>query len=122
MLEPQLVARLRAALISTAGGYLRNPIRKDFVTCAICTTPVSGYAYCYPCNESRAYGGLAADIVAPLAYAVAGRQSGYVMRTYKAQPPVDELPTDSHVLLMDDTWTKGGHRSRRSWRCGGRAR
>jgi hypothetical protein len=90
MLDPQLVARLRVALISAAGGYLRNPVRAEFVTCAVCTTPVSGYAYCYPCNAGRAYGRLAADVVAPLVYAVAGRQSGYVMRTYKAQPPIDE--------------------------------
>jgi hypothetical protein len=188
MLSPRLEARLRAALISAAGGYLRNPIRRKLVTCAVCTTPVAGRERCYPCGE----GHQGADLVAPLTYAVAGRQSGYVMRAYKAEPPVDEhhrivamlvflalslhrdcpgsllgrpvthwatvpslparpgehplhriagsvlpagevpliaaakvrdrrsmdaghfraasqIPHDSHVLLMDDTWTTGGH-------------
>lgn len=30
-----------------------------------------------------------ADMVAPVTYAVAAAQSGYVMRGYKARPPVD---------------------------------
>jgi hypothetical protein len=191
MLEPAFAARLRAALVSTAGGYLRNSVRQDRVTCAVCTTPVDGFRYYYPCNSHRVHGRLA-DTVAFLTYAVAGDQSGYVMRGYKAQVPVQEhyrvvamlallglsmhgtcpdalldtpvthwatvpslpakpgehpfhrivsnsarglevpltaaakvvdpravnpdhfstdarLPSQSHVLLMDDTWTQGGH-------------
>ena len=34
---------LAAALVSRAGGYLRNPIRQPYVTCAVCTTPVDQY-------------------------------------------------------------------------------
>lgn len=52
-------ARLTAALVSRAGGYLRNPVRQDRVTCAVCTTPVAGYERCYRCNGHRVYEGLA---------------------------------------------------------------
>jgi hypothetical protein len=192
MLDSQVEKRLRAALITTAGGYLRNPVRRDGVTCAICTTPVDGrFQLCYPCKQHRVHGGIA-DMIAPVTYAVAASQSGYVMRGYKARPRVDahygvvamltilalskhaacsgvlagapvthwasvpslptkpgehpfqrivsgsvpgtevrltaasassntravdvshfsagmRLPNDSHVLLLDDTWTQGGH-------------
>lgn len=86
--------RLTAALVSRAGGYLRNPVRQPRVTCAVCTTPVDGYEYCLPCNRHRAYRGLA-DATAFLTYTVAGHQSGYVMRGYKAQRPVNE-----HVAIV----------------------
>lgn len=128
MLDSQVERRLRAALITKAGGYLRNPMRRDGVTCAVCTTPVDGrYRHCYPCNQYRAHHGIA-DMVAPITYAIAGQQSGYVMRGYvevrltAAAQTSDaraldanhfgtgvKLPADSHVLLLDDTWTKGGH-------------
>jgi hypothetical protein len=157
----------------------------------VCATPVDGYELCYQCSRQRDHGGMA-DAVAPLTYAVAGGQSGYVMRGYKANPAVEEhraivailsvlgvskhgacagglvgravthwatvpslpakpgehplhriiarcaqwpevplvaaseaanprelnsshfsagvqLPGDAHVLLVDDTWTSGGH-------------
>jgi predicted amidophosphoribosyltransferase len=94
MLDREAAARLSAVLISRAGGYLRNPVRRDRVTCAVCTTPVAGYEFCFQCNRHRAYDGLA-DAVAFLTYAVAGQQSGYVMRGYKAARPVDE-----HVMIV----------------------
>ena len=94
MLDQEAVARLTAALVSRAGGYLRNPVRQERVTCAVCTTPVAGYELCFQCNRHRAYDGLA-DAVAFLTYAVAGQQSGYVMRGYKAQRPVNE-----HVAIV----------------------
>ncbi|MGH3243254.1 MAG: hypothetical protein ACRDNL_22945 [Spirillospora sp.] len=192
MLDPTVENRLRTALITSAGGFLRNPIRRTHVTCDICTTPVENrYSLCYPCKQHRLHNGTA-DIVAPITYAVRQQQSGYVMYGYKARPPVnahyrlvgmlvlfalskhgacagrlvghplthwasvpslpakpDEhplhrivsrsapgsevtlraapktsdpraldvshfradtpLPNDSHVLLLDDTWAKGGH-------------
>ncbi len=92
--------RLRSLLVSTAGGYLRNPVRQDFVTCAVCTTPSSGYRLCSPCNRQRCCGQPLADAVAPLSYAVAGRQSGYVMRGYKAQPPLDEHRAVVALLII----------------------
>jgi hypothetical protein len=94
MLDQKTVKRLTAALVSRAGGYLRNPVRQDRVTCAVCTTPVAGYERCFRCNGHRGHSGLA-DATAFLTYAVAGQQSGYVMRGYKATRPVDE-----HVAIV----------------------
>jgi hypothetical protein len=89
MLQPQVTERLHRALIATAGGYLRNPVRQNGVTCPVCATPAGGYKVCYPCNQHRVHPGLA-DRVAALTYAVARSQSGYVMRGYKARPRIDE--------------------------------
>jgi hypothetical protein len=89
MLESRVEAQLRASLIATAGGYLRNPVRKEGVTCAVCTTPVDGYRFCSRCNQHRVHQGRA-DLVAPLTYAVKSAQSGYVMGVYKARSPVEE--------------------------------
>jgi hypothetical protein len=94
LLDRETAARLSAALVSRAGGYLRNPVRQDGTTCAVCTTPTPGYKYCIQCNNHRVHAGLA-DNTAFLTYAVAGDQSGYVMRGYKASNPVDE-----HVAIV----------------------
>jgi len=93
------MAGLRAALVARAGGYLRNTVRRERVTCAVCTTPVDGYERCYQCNRNRAYDGLA-DSAAFLTYAVARQQSGYVMRGYKARPPVDEHRVIVALLIV----------------------
>ena len=85
-------------LVAQAGGYLRNPIREDHVTCTVCTTPVDGYRHCYTCNSHiAAHDDQLADAVAPLTYAVAGTQAGYVMRGYKAGRPIEEHLT---IVLM----------------------
>jgi len=89
MAGPDAIARLSAALVATAGGYLRNPVRQELVTCAVCATPVAGFRLCYQCQRRRGRTGLA-DATGFLTYAVAGRQSGYVMQGYKARPPVPE--------------------------------
>ena len=99
MLDEAAVARLTTALVSRAGGYLRNPIRQDRVTCAVCTTPVDGYEQCRPCSRHLVHDGLA-DAVAFLTYAVAGQQSGYVMRGYKAQRPVNEHVSIVIMLIL----------------------
>lgn len=94
MLDEATKLRLTWALVEQAGGYLRNPIRHAYVTCAVCTTPADGYLRCFPCNGQAAYSGLA-DATAFLTYAVKAQQSGYVMRGYKAQRPVNE-----HVSIV----------------------
>jgi hypothetical protein len=98
MPDQEAVARLSTALVSRAGGYLRNPVRRQGVTCAVCVAPVVGYERCYQCDH-RGHAGLA-DVAAFLTYAVAGQQSGYVMRGYKAQPPVGEHQTIVTLLLL----------------------
>ena len=82
LLDEAAVKRLTAALVSRAGGYLRNPVRERHVTCAVCATPVDDYWRCFQCNGHAVYSGLA-DATAFLTYAVGGQQSGYVMRGYK---------------------------------------
>lgn len=53
MLPAEVVAQLQAALVSEAGGYLRNPIREHLITCSVCTTPVDGYDRCTPCDRHQ---------------------------------------------------------------------
>jgi hypothetical protein len=85
---------LSAALVSRAGGYLRNPVRQHRITCAVCTTPADGWEYCFQCKQHRIHDGLA-DATAFLTYVVASQQSGYVMRGYKARRPVAEHVSSS---------------------------
>lgn len=88
----QALARLSAALVTRAGGYLYNPVREADRTCLACATPVTRRKYCYKCEGHRHHDGLA-DASAFLTYAVAGQQSGYVMRGYKAPEPLAEHRT-----------------------------
>ena len=99
MADPAAVARLSAALVASAGGYLRNPVRQELLTCAVCATPVTGFRLCYQCQRRRGRAGLA-DATGFLAYAVAGRQSGYVMQGYKARPLVPEHRTIVTLLVL----------------------
>jgi hypothetical protein len=89
MLAPDTVARYRATLTSLASGYLRNPIRERGVTCVDCMTPVGGYAACYKCSGHQ-HADSRTDAIAIVTYAIAGRESGRVLRGYKAFPPVAE--------------------------------
>lgn len=101
MADDSQFAEVRDALIALGGGYLRNPIREDRVTCSVCTTPAAGYVMCHACHaHNSAAPGRLADTVAPLTYAVAQRQSGYVMRGYKAQPPVQEHVSVVTLLIF----------------------
>lgn len=100
MLEQETIERLRAALVSRAGGYLRNPVRQDRVTCAVCVTPVAGYERCYQCSTDGHLSLGLADTVAFLTYAVAGQQSGYVMRGYKAPRPLEEHRAIVTLLIL----------------------
>lgn len=90
VLTPDVVARLRDALVERAGGFLRNPIREHRVTCAVCTTPCVGYELCAPCRGQLQVPGQRADQVAALTYAINTGQAAYVMHGYKASPPVQE--------------------------------
>ena len=97
--DPELAPRPDLILVAVGGGYLRNPVRSRRVTCADCMTPVDGYELCFPCNGYHARSGLA-DATAFLTYAVAGRESGHVMRGYKARPPVAEHRMVVGLLLL----------------------
>jgi hypothetical protein len=80
LLDDADARRLTAALVSRAGGYLRNPIRQPYVTCAVCTTPVNQYRLCYKCSGQSGYAGLA-DATAFLTYAVAGVAQAVALAT-----------------------------------------
>jgi hypothetical protein len=99
MADAAVVARLSAALVASAGGYLRNPVRRELLTCAVCATPVTGFRLCYQCQRRRGRTGLA-DATGFLAYAVAGQQSGHVMKGYKARPPVPEHRTIVTLVVL----------------------
>jgi hypothetical protein len=99
MPDQDALARLSALLVARAGGYLRNPVRTDLVTCAVCAAPVAGSERCYACRQHRGHRGLA-DASAFLTYAVAGRQSGYVMRGYKEPWPLEEHRTVVSLLVL----------------------
>ena len=89
MTDPVASSRPEQLLIAVGGGYLRNPVRKTGVTCADCATPVVDYERCYACHNHHGRAGVA-DSTAFLTYAVAGHESGYLMRGYKAPRPVAE--------------------------------
>jgi hypothetical protein len=99
MLTPDTVARYRAALLALAGGYLRNPVRERGATCADCMTPVDGYLICYKCSGHQ-HADSRADATAILTYAIAGRESGRVMRGYKSLPPVAEHRLVVSLMLV----------------------
>jgi hypothetical protein len=99
MPDQDALTRLSASLVARAGGYLRNPVRRERETCAVCARPSAGAERCYPCRQQRGHAGLA-DATAFLTYAVAGRQSGHVMWGYKAAPtPIEEHRTVVRLLV-----------------------
>lgn len=86
----------RARLVQRAGGWLRNPVRLNRITCSVCSTPCPGHNRCYRCHSHRPPPGLRlADRVAAMTYARAGHQSGFVMRAYKAPDP----PRDAEEVV-----------------------
>lgn len=95
------LSNLTATLAAVYGGALRNTVHVPGVTCTVCARPVDDYPLCYQCNQHRAsYGDELADAVATLVYAVGGQQSGYVMRGYKAHPPVEEHRAIVAMLVL----------------------
>jgi hypothetical protein len=101
MADDRAVVRLRSALVATAGGYLHNPVRRELVTCAVCADPAPVHPLCYRCRSNRGQSRVPlADATAFLTYAVPGRQSGYVMRGYKAMPPIGEHRTIVALLAV----------------------
>jgi hypothetical protein len=80
--------RYRRIVAVVGGGYLRNTIREQGVTCTVCTTPVDPqYTRCYRCYQNTLTASdlnqHLARLVLPLVYGIAGSQSGYLMRQYK---------------------------------------
>lgn len=73
-----------------------NPERSA-ETCAVCTTPVSGYSRCYQCNAQSGTGNPLANVVAPITYAVDDSQAMRDLYNYKT---VGQEAHDAQVRLF----------------------
>ena len=90
-------------LVAEVGGYLRNVVREPHVTCAVCATPIKPeFELCLRCyRDQRQFGDDLADLVVPLSYGIRGRQSGYLMHSYKdLEAPARHNQTLLSVLLL----------------------
>lgn len=98
MTDPR-IQPLKQALVTTAGGFLRNPVRQD--TCVRCYTPLATGQMCADCQRHEKLG-FGPDLVGVMTYAgylEPISQSGYMMRGYKNP----SIPKDSQwqtVALM----------------------
>jgi hypothetical protein len=76
----------RQRLVQQGGGFLRNTIREESVTCEICTTYAEGYKVCFRCQDYRKRLDLA-DQIGFVTYAWPSAQSGRAMYGYKESQP-----------------------------------
>lgn len=107
---------IRERLVTEVGGYLRNVIREQRVTCAVCATPVrAAFMQCRRCERDRdAFGDELADLVVPLCYGVRGNQSGYLMHSYKdLEAPARHNQTLLSMILLAALDRHGGCIERR---------
>jgi hypothetical protein len=72
-------------LATAASHSLINVVRLPLQTCGVCAAPVRHFESCWRCSEHRSIAGLA-DVVAPLVYAVGGRESAATLSAYKNHP------------------------------------
>lgn len=102
---------IRQRLITEVGGYLRNVVREDDVTCAVCATPIRpAFNLCLRCErDRREFGDSLADLVVPICYGIRGRQSGHLMYSYKdLEAPARHNQTLLSVLLLAALDLHGG--------------
>jgi hypothetical protein len=68
----------------TSAGFrlFHNVVRAPNLTCRWCAAPTMGFQTCRRCADHQRILGLA-DVVAPLVYAIAGTESGALLRDYK---------------------------------------
>lgn len=98
---PAAVREVGHALVTTAGGYLRNTIYEPYVTCSVCATPVDGYDLCYQCLMHARSGLGIADRVATIVYAQESSASGQRDQTYLAMFGYKaNRPQQSHVAVV----------------------
>jgi len=91
-------AAARQSLLTAAGGYLRNVVRRPGVTCAVCCAPVDGFDRCWRCRHDGRIQGVA-DVVVPLTYAIGGTQSATLLWHYK-DDPVHKV-RERHALIIN---------------------
>lgn len=98
-------------LVAEASGYLRNVVHESYVTCAVCATPIkSTFDLCLRCRrDQHEFGDDLADLVVPLCYGIRGRQSGYLMHSYKdLEAPAKHNQTLLSMLLLAALECHGG--------------
>lgn len=85
MSAPDAWAELRAH-VEPQRGYLRTPLPPGPGVCHVCRGPASApYSRCYQCEQQhRSAGGVTADVVAFISYAVKEEQHAHNLAVYKA--------------------------------------
>jgi hypothetical protein len=110
---PGQVAQVGRVLAATAGGYLRNTVREEGVTCTVCSRPVeNGYQRCYQCKTHVESGVRIADRVASVVYAAKPSASGKLDQTYTAMFGYKaDRPRDAHTQVVGSLLALGlaGH-------------
>ncbi|MGH3477865.1 MAG: hypothetical protein ACRDRY_23910 [Pseudonocardiaceae bacterium] len=94
---------IRERLVTEVGGYLRNVVREPYLTCAVCATPIKpAFDLCLRCRrDQQQFGDDLADLVVCVCYGIRGRQSGYLMHSYKdLEAPARHNQTLLSVLLL----------------------
>ncbi|MGH3822010.1 MAG: hypothetical protein ACRDRA_04110 [Pseudonocardiaceae bacterium] len=94
---------VRERLVAEVGGYLRNVVREPHMTCATCATPVKpAFDLCLRCQrDQQEFGDALADLVVLFCYGIKGRQSGYLMHSYKdLEAPARHNQTLLSLLLL----------------------
>jgi predicted amidophosphoribosyltransferase len=102
---------IRERLVAEVGGYLRNVVREPRVTCAVCATPIKpAFDLCLRCwRDQQEFGARLADLVVTVCYGIRGRQSGYLMHSYKdLEAPARHNQTLLSVLLLAALDLHGG--------------
>jgi hypothetical protein len=102
---------IRERLVMEVGGYLRNVVRESHVTCAVCVTPIKpAFDLCLRCwRDQQDFGTSLADLVVCVCYGIRGRQSGYLMYSYKdLEAPARHNQTLLSVLLLAVLDVHGG--------------
>ncbi|MDQ3762205.1 MAG: hypothetical protein M3460_11110 [Actinomycetota bacterium] len=102
---------IRERLVAEVGGYLRNVVREPHVTCAVCATPIKpAFDLCLRCRlDQHEFGDDLANLVVTVCYGIRGRQSGYLMHSYKdIEAPVKHNQTLLSVLLLAALDLHGG--------------
>lgn len=83
MTNSAALAQLRDSLKAN-GGYLRNVVRVDGVTCQLCAKPVENESVCSKCKWNYIPRADVADRIGSMIYGIDGQQSGRLMYGYKA--------------------------------------
>lgn len=107
---------IRERLVAEVGGYLCNVVREPRVTCAVCVTPIKPSCdLCLRCwRDQQEFDADLADLVVCVCYGIRGRQSGYLMHSYKdLEAPVRRHQTLLSVLLLAALDLHGGCIERR---------